>query len=300
MTTSMQVMLAGKLEWERLKYPCLSSPKIDGLRCFIKDGKPLSRSAKLLPNQHLQEQVEKYADVLEGLDGELVVGDPTSKEAFNATMTRGITTAWSKPDFTYLVFDMVDAARPYVQRLKSLRELKSLPPWVTLVKQSRCDNQDEVEAMEQVYLTEGYEGLMARDPRAPYKHGRSTSAQSWLVKLKRYLDAEAMVIGFTELYHNENEAVIDARGLTTRSSHQQNQVAGGIMGALTCSLLSDPTIVFGIGTGFDYAERSYIWRHRHEFINRIVKFKYLPHGTLEATGVPRHPVFLGWRDPIDI
>jgi DNA ligase-1 len=49
---------------------------------------------------------------------------------------------------------------------------------------------------------------------------------------------------------------------------------------------------FKIGTGFDDATRHLLWAQRDELFGRIVKFKSMLHGTLDA---PRHPVFLGFR-----
>ena len=38
---------------------------------------------------------------------------------------------------------------------------------------------------EQRYLAQGYEGVMLRHPAGPYKPGRSTAREAWLLKLKR-------------------------------------------------------------------------------------------------------------------
>jgi DNA ligase-1 len=46
----------------------------------------------------------------------------------------------------------------------------------------------------------------------------------------------------------------------------------------------------------DDAERSQIWRHQTDYLGRIAKIKYFAVGMKDA---PRHPVFLGWRDPVD-
>jgi len=168
------------------------------------------------------------------------------------------------------------------------------------VPQTLCHDRQQVEEIEAKAHEDGYEGVIVRDPRAPYKQGRSTATQGWLLKLKRYEDAEAVIIGFEELMHNENEAFTNVQGHTSRTSHKAGQRAGNVLGALTCRLVSDPSVVFSIGTGFDFQQRETFWYDRAALMGKIVKFKYMPYGMLGSTGVPRFPVFLSFRDEIDM
>ena len=43
-------------------------------------------------------------------------------------------------------------------------------------------------------------------PNAPYKQGRSTVREGYLLKVKTFLDDEATVVRFEERMHNGNEA----------------------------------------------------------------------------------------------
>ena len=54
---------------------------------------------------------------------------------------------------------------------------------------------------------------MARHRHGLYKLGRSTFIEQGLIKLKRFEDGEAEIIGFKEKMLNQNEATIDARGV---------------------------------------------------------------------------------------
>jgi len=45
---------------------------------------------------------------------------------------------------------------------------------------------EEFKACEEKFLKEGYEGIMARSPHAPYKVGRSTLKEQGLLKIKRF------------------------------------------------------------------------------------------------------------------
>ena len=113
--------------------------------------------------------------------------------------------------------------------------------------------------------------------------------EGYLLKLKRFEDAEAVVIGFEERMHNGNEATVSELGRTKRSSHKANKSGRGDLGALVCR--TPEGIEFNIGTGFTDSDRQRIWDSRDQFLGRNAKYKFFPVGVKEA---PRHPVFLGW------
>jgi len=302
-TNLVRPMLASKLDWNKLVYPVLVSPKIDGIRCIVKNGQPRSRSWKILPNMFLQEYIAKYAPVLEHCDGEIVVGDPSAPNVYNASMS-GIMSMTGTPSFKYLIFDYTeDLTDSYALRRQKLQLLEpDFPPKCMLLPQYKCRNREQVELVEDRCVDQGYEGVVIRSHvlSAPYKPNRSTVREGYLLKLKRYEDSEAVVVGVEELMHNDNPAFIDAQGHTKHTSHKANQRPGDTLGALVCVLLIDgkPTgPIFSIGTGFDFQTRDALWSKKGELKGKIVKFKHLPHGMLDA---PRHPVFINFRDPIDM
>jgi DNA ligase-1 len=74
-------------------------------------------------------------------------------------------------------------------------------------------------------------------------------------------------------------------------------VGGGMAGVLTVQDMYHLGWEFGVGSGLDDTLRSQIWANKEKYIGRIIKYKYLPYGTVDA---PRHPVFLGFRDKDDL
>ena len=56
-----------------VKFPCIVSPKLDGIRCIIIDGVAMSRSLKPIRNEYVQKCIGNRE--YNGLDGELIVGD---------------------------------------------------------------------------------------------------------------------------------------------------------------------------------------------------------------------------------
>src|SRR5690606_41939772 len=79
----MRVLLAGKADVAKLKFPVWASPKLDGIRAIVKDGRLLSRSLKLIPNEATQSLFGRPSH--EGLDGELIVGSPTAPNVLHVT-----------------------------------------------------------------------------------------------------------------------------------------------------------------------------------------------------------------------
>jgi DNA ligase-1 len=138
--------------------------------------------------------------------------------------------------------------------------------------------------------------VFRRAPNGPYKFGRSSTNEGTLLKLKRFEDSEAEIIGVEELLSNQNDANKNALGHTERSSHKANMVPMGTMGCLNVRDLKSK-VEFSIGTGFDADTRAEFWKTRKTVIGKIVKYKYFASGSKDK---PRFPVFLGFRDKRDM
>lgn len=289
MTKPFRVMLATDYDPCALRFPVLASPKLDGIRAYVKDGVVLSRQNKPIPNRHVQALFSKY----EHFDGELVVGEPTDPMCYRKTMS-GVMSEDGSPDVTFWVFDYLeDLNRPYYLRNPHTTAHRLQHP-CTPLPHVELVTLDELREYEAGCLALGYEGVILRDPDAPYKNGRSTVREGFLLKVKTFLDAEAEVVGFAERLANLNEATIDERGFTKRSSHKEHKVGRGDLGAL---IVEWNGFQFNIGTGFTDAEREHIWDNREKYHGQLVKFKYFPVGGYDA---PRHPVFAGFRDRSDV
>jgi DNA ligase-1 len=98
------------------------------------------------------------------------------------------------------------------------------------------------------------------------------------------------------MMHNENEAFVNERGLTERSSHKSGKVPAGVCGKLICSDIETGDEV-RLGSGLNADERVYIWNNRDKLIGKIVKYQHFEYGKDQA---PRQPVFLGFRDERDM
>jgi DNA ligase-1 len=294
----MKPLLACKADdLTKLEYPLLASPKIDGIRCLtFKKGAPKSRKLKDIPNKYICEVLTKIG--IEGLDGELVIpGAKNFGEVSSAIMSRE-----GKPNFEYHVFDVWNVEAPYTDRLEVLAALLyyQLTMPVSVIKflsQKKMKNAAAVERYEKRCLEQGFEGVMLRSPGGKYKYGRSTLREQILLKVKRFEDSEAMLVGMIEELHNENEATKDNLGRTERSSHKENKKGKGTMGAMIC--LRSDGVEFKVGTGFTQEQRQEYWDNRDTLIPNItfVKYRFQPSGAKEA---PRFPSFLGLRHQDDM
>lgn len=279
---------------ETPKFPLYASAKLDGIRGIVENGALLSRSGKKLPNRHLQAYFKAHPE-LNGLDGEIIVGEPNAKDVFRVT-TSAVMSEDGEPDFIFYVFDDVtEPNQPYHVRQRIVM-LKADNARVQVLDQVTVNNAEELREYEEKVLALGYEGLVLRAIDGRYKFGRSTTKEGLLLKLKRYEDDEAEVIGFTELMSNQNVAKEDAFGRTERSSHKDNMVPKNTLGALIVKDLKTK-IEFQIGTGFDEQTRKEIWRNQNQLLGKIAKYKHFKVGVKDA---PRFPVFIGWRDKIDM
>jgi len=279
----------------------LVSNKLDGIRAIVRNGILVSRSLKLIRNTHTQRVFSN--PLLEGVDGELIVGLPFGEGVFARTSS-GVMSEGGTPNVKFHVFDYIHPPEePYIRRLSRLHEAISkaendeLSEHLVIVKQHHVTSLEVLNRLEADAVERGYEGLIVRSPNAPYKFGRSTLKEGYMGKLKRFHDSEAIVIGFEELMHNDNLPTQDALGYTHRSSHKANQRPSGMLGNLQVRDLKTAEWVFGIGSGFDHNTRRQIWENRSSFLGRTVKYKYLQVGTIDA---PRHPIFLGFRHKEDL
>jgi len=279
-------MLASPADLNALRFPLLASPKLDGVRAIVLNGVVMSRSLKPIPNLVVQDMFKRF----EHYDGELIVGDPYAKNCYNETVS-GVMRVSGRPNVKFYVFDSVGQPNePYGVR----RPMCSVFHNLVEVPQIPVKSVEEILELEENYLAKGFEGLILRHPEAPYKYGRSTTKEGYLLKLKRFTDSEFEVVGFEERLHNGNEAKLDELGRMKRSSHKENKSGLGDLGAL---VLQGDGFTFSCGTGFDDATRKYLWAIRSTLIGRMAKIKHFEVGAKIA---PRHPVFLGFRDSLDM
>lgn len=292
MDTNFKPLLATQLDdLTSIKYPVYASFKLDGIRAVIFNGIALSRSLKPIPNKHIQQWAKANAEVLEGVDGEFIVGSPMSETVFRDT-TSFVMSHDKVQEFSFYAFDVVNT-EPFVDRLNSLKR-KVLPSNTIVLKQVLITSSENLEQFRTDVVAMGYEGVMIRLPGGKYKYGRSSVKEQILLKMKLFKDEEFEIVGYECKYHNSNEAKTNELGRTARSTSKDGMIALDTLGVLY--LKTKDGKEFGCGSGFDDKTRDELWAVRDSLIGQLATVKYFDIGGYD---VPRFGVFKGIRATID-
>jgi DNA ligase-1 len=304
-------MLAWKPEKEQILevelakltvWPRLVSRKLDGIRATVQQEVLKSRTLKDIPNEAVQDM---FKDLPAGLDGELIYGAPNAPDVFNKTSS---VVMGNKPmhhemakDVKYYLFDYYSAF-PFVERYKALKSViadeldHNADRPIVLVEHFLVKDLAAVLRFEEKWVVgEGFEGVMLRSLEGRYKEGRSTFNEGYLLKVKRFEDAEAIIVGTEEMMHNDNVAETNELGRTKRSSAQANLRPAGVLGAF--KVATKDGVEFSVGSGFSAEQKKNFWADRENLLGKIIVYKSLKVGEIDK---PRHPIFKGFRDKEDM
>lgn len=297
----MKPMLASEADTTKLNFPVVVQSKLDGIRACVVNGKLVSRTLKEIPNREIFDALSKPE--FEGLDGEILVGEPTAVDCYRRTSSFVMAKDKTGEPWCYHVFDKWNHPGTFWERYdnavalvqyyaRSELQLAAVPSRNVLTTSA-------LEDYEKLAVQTGHEGVILRDPFAPYKFGRS-GKNGPLLKLKRFTDFEAEVLGVYALMHNANTAKTNALGRTERSSHKEGKEARDTLGGLVLRAVNGPWegVEFRCGTGFDAATRGALWliAQSEGLEGNVAKVKAFVTG---AKDKPRFPVWLGWRDKED-
>lgn len=311
----MKPLLADDWVESKLVFPIIGQPKIDGVRALNMTGRLTARSLKPFGNRYLTTRFSHSA--LIGCDGEMA-----AESHVHPDLCRLTTSATSKRDgepwVLWWLFDYVThetRKHPYCVRLVHLnnfvnevrREHPELAQHLRQMPTVTLRNLEELEAFDAQNLIDGYEGTILRDPNALHKEGRS-GKKPILWRIKRFVDFEFMVHTIIEGEENQNEAQVNELGNTFRSSHQENKVANGMVGAMLGHVLADvfdgDTLLFSkgqevrVGAGcLTHDQRRYYFNNQDEFKRLIHKAKFFPKGIKDK---PRFPTWQTFRQPEDM
>lgn len=280
-----------------LRYPVLVSPKLDGIRFLIRNGFALSRKLEPIPNKHVQ-RMASY--IPHGLEGELILGDPLAHGVYERTQSAVMAGDSDVDDLRFYVFDnWAYEATPFVVRMNgAARVVANLRErghnHLHMVPYERAETPKQVLDWEKRYVDEGYEGMIIRYPGAFYKFGISTLNDGAFIKMKRFRDLEAEIIGVQEEFANTSEPKIDNRGYIKRPKRRGNRSGLGTLGSFKCRMANGKT--FGCGSGINREQRAALWLMKEQLIGKWISVKYQE---LTPKGVPRFPTFLRFREEID-
>lgn len=308
--------LACDADLSKIRFPCIVMPKIDGVRGLNYTGKLTGRSLKPHANLHVTNQFSKPAYL--GFDGEFTGTTRIHPDACRIT-TSLMSTIEGAPYVHWHIFDYITEETkdlPYIQRLDRLTHLYHNKKYtcefecIQIVPYYICQTLEEVLRYDDIFLEQGFEGTIIRDPNGRAKEGRSTAKEGIFLRIKRFIEEEAIVVSITEGCENQNEATTNELGRTARSSHQENKVPNGMVGSLQCRMLKDvydqqdkkklllregDLITVSPGN-LDHTARKYYFDFQDEIIGETIKFKFFPKGIKDK---PRFPTFVCIRPTSD-
>lgn len=273
--------------YTEVTYPKTMQAKLDGIATLAVNGVAMSRTMKPIPNKFIQDYFKQHN--LHGFHGELML-----KGDFNDVQS-GVMRVEGEPDFYYVVYDMWNQGdEPYTSRYMELADyLDTHGATVTrvqLIDDYQVTSPEDCEVRLEQLIAEGYEGAMLRDPDSLYKQGRHTLKSQALLKLKKFFDDEAVVIGFEEKLTNENVQEKDERGYSKRSQKKEGMVPASTLGAL---VVKWKDVEFKIGSGYTDAQRQEIWDNKESLLGKLVTFRYQE---LSKYGICRFPTWKCFRE----
>ena len=306
----MKPQLAEDALIELVEFPCWVQPKIDGVRALNLQGTLTGRSLDPFEGYGITEFFSQPEFV--GLDGEMTLGDkPNCTERLCSKTTgamgrfKGVT---EMADLHWWVFDyLADPSLPYQSRytLLTMKVAELNHPRIHLVPYAVVNNTAELNNAIAAFASQGYEGTIVRNPRAPYKEGRATKKGQQLWRVKPWADAEILVTGITEGMSNQNAAEKSTLGRTKRSSAKAGMVPNGQVGSIQGTLLADfhdpitGNLLFAKGLEITVspgemtvAEAIDLFNHPEKIVGHIVKFQHMTHGVKD---LPRFPGYKSHR-----
>jgi len=273
--------------FEELQLPLLGSPKLDGIRCAVKEddivefgsdlevasieaGEYVCKSREFinLPSR----QVQSLFTPFHNLDGEIIVGNETDHGVYNRTQSHVMSVDKPATDISFRVFDYAGSDASGIEFDHRLEIARSIVDNVSLRTHAKVsiiehvwlDSVEDILEYEATQLLLGYEGIMLKSPFGTYKNGRGTWLEGLIYKLKRFRDDEAIIVGFYEQNINTNVDIRDNLGYAKRSSSKEGLVPANTMGGIYAEFLGQ---VLDIAPGvMKHDERKIVWDNQEKYI----------------------------------
>ena len=273
-----------------------ASRKIDGVRCsFYYDGKGIHTSSRggedydcacmhFINDEKLNLFFQRHPGVV--LDGELYKHGKSLQQISGAARLEknAVDCDWLE----YYIYDVIDTNRTFEERLKILgaikyelglgfnpeREWKKGELQFQMVPQQKVSGYKNINILHDIYVAEGWEGVVIRDPSKVYRpNGRTND----MIKIKKYKDAEFIVIDYE----------LGLRGTEDMT--------------FTCT--TPAGLEFKAKPWGDRAiKEEYVrnFKTKYQYKMAKIKFFYYSNGNDEKTGVPLQPSLICFRDKSDM
>lgn len=224
------------------------SEKLDGIRVYWNGKHLISRGGKII---HAPKWFTKNYPPFE-IDGELW----TKRGDFEniSSIVRDKTPSKEWEEIGHYIFEVPNAKGGLFERLEKVKPYTGRV--IKIVQQIPLQDKKHLQSFLKEIEQKGGEGVVVRDPNAPYVDKRSNKA----LKVKTFHDTECQVVGYSEGKGKYNN----------------------MLGAIECQMSNG--VLFKIGTGLSDKLRA-----NPPKLGAMVTFKYQ---SFTKYGKPRFPVFL--------
>lgn len=210
-----QPMLAHSFDKQshKIKYPCYTQPKLDGVRMICNGSVCISRTGKefsLEPLQYIMKDIQtiicQYPEMKDYyFDGELYTPDLLFEDIVGACRTN------IKPDeskyklLKYHIYDIIPVAEhnkknTFAQRYNMIESIiRDNFNFIKLVTADTIQSKQNIHEKHEEYLSLHYEGIMIRNSEGMYQQSRSYNLQ----KYKHFSDEEYEIIDVKEATGND-------------------------------------------------------------------------------------------------
>lgn len=201
---------SNKCQTSILNKRLLCSRKLNGVRCLIQKGEEeihaISRGGKeyqvptTLIRKELEEFFENHPAVI--LDGELYRHGHHLQELSGIARLKD----WEDRCETleYWIYDVADSTKTFEERLEILKELEELfsdSIKIKVLEHVETNSFKEIQELHNKWVSEGYEGLVARKPTSTYQFGKRGSD---MIKVKEYMEQEFKIIDYKDGLRDED------------------------------------------------------------------------------------------------
>lgn len=196
------------------EFPYYAQPKLNGVRCLVKNKggevgniKLCSRGGQYYKIKHIEEALNLlYLQLIQYgikdniiLDGEIYKHGIPLQDISGAARSEDNSMFASNNWLEYWIYDMINLDHlEYTQdgrtgALETIQKLVGLDnPHIKFVRTTTVNNKEQIKELHDRYISEGYEGLILRNPKGKYEFNQRSRN---LLKVKQYEDAEFVIKG---------------------------------------------------------------------------------------------------------
>ena len=242
-----RVMLASRYNkaCHKLIYPIYTSPKIDGVRAYYKNGVFYSRTGKVYKGlKHITDILINCAQPGIALDGELAIPNLTFQESSGRIRRNE-----DAPNAVYWVFDRPASKSILMERLNTLKTyiIGLSSPFIQYVDHISVNTKEEAF---HIYQTEhrdkGYEGSVLKNKGSLYQKKRS---MDWI----KLTNVESIDLRVVDVFVGKGKYL-------------------NALGGVICELPNG--CIVRVGSGFNDKERITYWNEPRKILGKIIEIEY--------------------------